>query len=213
MLSMPRRKISYTHEYPYHVFARSNNKENFYLDIEDVWHIFYSHINELKYRFHCEVYAFVLMSNHYHLLLKTPESVDLGKIMHWFQMSISRKINSESERINHVFGGPYQCSQITTNIGFQNVFKYIYRNPIKANLCSKVEEYRYSLLNRDVLKVTSEDGLVVDLALDKSWLNEPTSAEYDEIVRKGLTRGIYKPCARSMKKLDSRFLTQGLAKR
>lgn len=204
---MPRKKVNYTHEYPYHVHARSNNKENFYLDIENVWNIFYYHLNELKIRFNCEIHAFVLMSNHYHLLLNTSEKFNLGQVMHWFQMSVSRSINSETGRVNHVFGGPYRCSQIIKSGGFEYVFKYIYRNPIRAGLCNKVEDYRFSLLNRDPQKLAEASSLLEGLIFSKEWLNwinVPTQKEHDEIIKKALARSVYNPCARSLKKLGLR---------
>ena len=202
---MPRRKIEYTSEYPYHVFARSNNKENFYLSADEIWYLFINHLSELKSRFGCEIYAFVLMSNHYHLLIKTSEQYDLGQIMHWFQMSISRCINSRAERINHVFGGPYQCSQIKNNNSFLNVFKYIYRNPTRANLCENVEDYKYSLINRDTNNLVDKrlESLVSLLIYNnpkwRDWLNEPTSKEYDEAMKKGLAKGVFKAVGKTFK--------------
>src|SRR5690606_22174225 len=131
---MPRKPLLYIHEYPYHVTARSNNKEWFYIAKSLLWEIFISELNSHKEKFGIRIHAFVLMDNHYHLLLSTRGEFYLGEVMQSLQRSIARKINSEAQRINHVFGGAYKGCLINNPIYYAHVVKYIYRNPIKAGL-------------------------------------------------------------------------------
>lgn len=136
---MPREKLIYTPDFPYHVIARSNNKENFYLPKEIMWTIFIQQLNQVVEKYKCMIHAFVLMDNHYHLLISTQEKYDLGVVMQSLQRSVSRIVNSKSKSINHVFGGAYKASIIFYPEYYYNVYKYIYQNPTRAGLVPRVE--------------------------------------------------------------------------
>jgi putative transposase len=144
---MARKKLRITHELPYHITARSNNRESFYLPPNDCWRIFCDRLQSASLRFHFQIHAFVLMANHYHLLGTTSEEFPLPKVMEWLQRSVNRKINDWAGRINHVFGGPYRASLITSEMYYAQALKYIYRNPVTAGVTAKVEHYRFSSLN------------------------------------------------------------------
>lgn len=141
---MPRKKLTYTSEYPYHIVARSNNKEFFYLPKNVVWNIFIRQLRQLNSEFNFQIYGFVLMDNHYHLLASTSNKADLGVIMQRLQLKVSKAINKRAQRINHTFGGPYKASLITNPYSFLHTLKYLLRNPIQAGLTRKVESYKYT---------------------------------------------------------------------
>ena len=64
-------------EYPgaiYHVLSRGNNYQNVFITDDDR-HLFLELLEELSERFKISIYAYVLMSNHYHLLLQTHEKI------------------------------------------------------------------------------------------------------------------------------------------
>ncbi len=192
---MGRKKRVFTDQFPYHVFARSNNKEWFYLSKKEVWNIFISEANQIFNAYGVLVHAFVLMDNHYHLLLTTHQDFNLGVVMCEFQKAVSRKINTKSERINHVFGGPYKASLIQNQADYADIFKYIYRNPVKAGLCELVEDYKYSSLNSDRFIACSHISIFSN-SLPKDlfkWLNTADDELKSESIRKGLARTIYKP--------------------
>ena len=198
---MPRKKLIYTHEYPYHVTARSNNREWFYLSKPKVWKIFVNQLNLSIKKHSIIIHAFVLMDNHYHLILSTDSKFDLGVVMRDFQRSVSRRINSESNRINHVFGGPYKGSLIDNQEYFSNVLKYVLSNPVEAQICDNAEDYRFSTIhNREEIPLTSllnsfysiiptgEDFLL--------WVNEKFDDKYNESIKLGLRKAVYKPTSR-----------------
>ena len=191
---MSRRKTLHSYEYPYHITARSNNKEWFYLDKSLCWSIFCEKLNLASEMFQFQILAFVLMSNHYHLILKIIPEHKLGSIMNWLQTSISREINKKAGRINHIFGGPYKSSLITKTIYYAHVLKYVYRNPVRAGMCENVQTYPYSTLNSKDIKLNLNDSLNISNLLPKeecdylNWLNTPLEKDYDEIIRKGLKK-------------------------
>lgn len=150
---MPKRNLIKTHEFPYHITARSNNREFFPIQMEILWQLIIEKSKHISNNFDAEILAFVLMSNHYHMILKTPRS-NIDKIMEYFQREIAKKSNFTTSRINHFFGGPYRWSIINSQQYFYSVVKYVYQNPLRAGLVQKVEDYKFSTVRQFVFSNT-----------------------------------------------------------
>lgn len=191
---MPRKKLIYTHEFPYHVYARSNNREWFYLPINETWDIFVSELNRTFTEYKMSLHAFVLMSNHYHMLVTADPSYSLGEAMCELQKSVSRRINKVAERSNHVFGGPYKAALIKNSKDFSDVLKYIYRNPVKAGMVDLVEKHPYSTIsnNRMIITPPSQDIINEIPSNMLAWLNSSSDQEKEEKIKKALRRTEFK---------------------
>ncbi|MBY0384630.1 transposase [bacterium] len=191
---MGRNKRIFTEEYPYHVYVRSNNKEWFYLETSEVWEIFVQQINQILKKYNALAHAFVLMSNHYHLILSTSKDYNLGIVMQEIQKSVSRIINHKAGRINHVFGGPYKASLIRSEEHYADILKYIYRNPVRARISSTVQGYAFSSLNDERFLICSHAifgrKIPKDLVL---WLNLEEDEIKNKSIKKGLKRSLFKP--------------------
>ncbi|UYL07782.1 transposase [Bdellovibrio sp. SKB1291214] len=201
---MPRKILIITDEFPYHVTNRSNNRENFYLENPFLWPIFLECLHELKKQFHCEIHSFVLMSNHYHLILSTPRK-NLGEAMKYLHREVARKANKDTQRINHFFGGRYKWSVINREDYYWNCIKYVFRNPVRAGICEKVEGYLFSSLNNSPHKWHWDlaDWFHPEkpkITPDCEWLNEPFQKEIEESIQKGLRRREFSPPKTSTKK-------------
>jgi putative transposase len=204
---MPRKPLIYTHENPYHILARSNNKEWFELPLSECWTIFAAGLNHIQFEYGFSTHLFVLMDNHYHLIGTCCEKHNLGEVMSWFQKYVSRKINARTGRINHIFGGRYKASLIAHPAHFAAVFKYVARNPVRAGICERVEPYGFSTLNSvssSKIVISSAGKWAVDIPLDHidqfRWLNEPSLVEIDEIIRKSLQKTQFKPIGRTIRR-------------
>lgn len=189
---MPRKKLIRCSEFPYHITNRSNNREIFYLEKPLLWTIFLEVLREMEIQFKCEIHAFVLMSNHYHLIVSTPEC-NLGDAMKYLHREVARKANKAAGRINHFFGGRYKWTVIGCENYYWNAVKYVFRNPVKANICMSVEDYRFSSLNsgEDVMlwKLTDFfNDRTKSIELDLGWLNESFTLEADVAIQHGLRR-------------------------
>jgi len=139
----------------YHVTTRSNNKEWFKLPLEEVWKISVASMKKANGAHPAEVAQYVLMGNHYHMLIKTP-NLDLDKFMYFFNKTFSDLLRRKSGQINRMFGGRYRWSIIDNDDYLKTVYKYICQNPIKANLVTKCENYRYSTLWYERRKIRPE---------------------------------------------------------
>jgi putative transposase len=75
----------------YHVLSRGNGRQDIYYDDQDR-HQFLKTIGEMSERFEIDVFAYALMENHYHLLLKTNRA-NLLKSMQWLGLTYTRRFN------------------------------------------------------------------------------------------------------------------------
>jgi putative transposase len=142
---MSRKKLIRSSLLPYHVTARSNNRERFPLELPKMWTILGSECLSASLKFGAQFQSVVLMPNHFHMLVSTPES-DLGSIMNEFMSNLTKITNQMAGRSGHLFGGPYHRSIIENSRYYGHAFKYVYRNPVKAQICERVEDYPYSTL-------------------------------------------------------------------
>jgi putative transposase len=79
--------------------------------------------------------AYVLMGNHYHLLLSTPEP-NLVSGMTWFQGTYTSRYNARHRKSGHLFGGRYKAVLVDDDAGdyFRTVLDYIHLNPVRAGI-------------------------------------------------------------------------------
>jgi putative transposase len=191
---MPRKHLIKTNEYPYHVYNRANNRETFYLNLNCLWPIFLNSLSELQKQFGCDIHSFVMMPNHYHLVISTPHE-NLGDAMKYFHREVARHANRASGRINHFFGGRYKWTVIHNDNYYWHAVKYVLRNPVKAGICESVTEYPYSSLNQNTFKwqivdFFSERSQLIEL--NEVWLNEPMPKEEETAIRLALRRREFK---------------------
>lgn len=188
---MARKPIIRSNEHFYHVTARSNNKENFHLPLEDVWRILIRKLNELQIEFKIQVAGFVLMRNHFHLLILSPEE-DIDRVMYFFMKDSTLRIQKKSGRINRIFGGRYKGSIIETHRYLLNVYKYVYRNPIAAGVCDKAEDYEFSSLHYLIYKKKLPFELYeLLLTPGLNWINQSFKEEESQSIKWGLSRTVF----------------------
>jgi hypothetical protein len=110
--------------------------------------------------------------------------------MNYFMREVARETSRLAGRINQTFGARHHKTLIRDAQYFQDAYKYVYRNPVRAGLCLRVEDYAFStlhgLLGKSRLTVpVVEDTQLFNEEFDErtlGWLNtEPKSGLEDEI--------------------------------
>ena len=140
-------------EYPgavYHTMCRGNNGQATFVS-DKGRRLFLSTLGEACEQTGWWIHAYVLMSNHYHFLLETPEA-NLVAGMKWFQGAYTQRFNAMFQRRGHLFQGRYKAIPVQTSEGleyFRQVSTYIHLNPFRAHLCGgghekPLESYRWS---------------------------------------------------------------------
>ena len=124
-------------EYPgavYHVMLRGNNFQSIY-ETDTDRRRFLQTLEEVCEQTGWRVHAFVMMSNHYHLLLETPEA-NLVAGMKWFQGTYTQRFNSLNKRRGHLYQGRYKALIIEPDESdcFVTVGTYIHLNPFRAQI-------------------------------------------------------------------------------
>ena len=121
---------------------RGINKQRIFEDDED-----YSKLLQTlwKYRKVCEysIYAYCLMSNHIHLLMKEGNE-DLGNTFRRIGSSYVQWYNSKYGRIGPLFQDRYKSEVVEDDRYFLTVLRYIHQNPLKAGIVTRIEEYTWS---------------------------------------------------------------------
>jgi REP element-mobilizing transposase RayT len=101
------------------------------------------YLKEAVLRFGLELYAFVLMGNHYHLFVCTPRA-NLRKAMQYLNGSYAMYFNVRHERSGHLFERRYHAVLIEDRNHYTEVSRYVHLNPVRAGIVERPEQYPWS---------------------------------------------------------------------
>ena len=94
-----------------------------------------------------KILAYCIMDNHAHLLIYTNEIEELSKIMSRVNTAYGIFYNKHTNRVGYVFRNRYYTQQILDEKHLFNTLVYIHKNPVKANMVEKEDDYKYSSYN------------------------------------------------------------------
>jgi putative transposase len=138
-------------EYPgaiYHIMSRGNRSQAIFGGDQD-YQLFLHTLDEACTKTGWRIHAFVLMNNHYHLLLETPEA-NLVTGMKWLQGTYTQRYNSRHKQWGHLLQGRYKALLVDGSGGeyFLIVSNYIHLNPVRAKMFDlkkkRLADYRWS---------------------------------------------------------------------
>ncbi len=126
----------------YHLMVRGVNKQRIFEEEED-YEKFLEYVKHYRKQEAFELYAYCLMSNHVHLLAKEKEKT-ISQSMQSIQSRYAKWYNDKYERVGHLFQSRFRSECVETAGSLLRVVRYIHRNPVKAGMCNRVSEYKYS---------------------------------------------------------------------
>lgn len=126
----------------YHLMSRGNDGQDIYLNDADR-NLFLETVSEMSERFEVDIFAYVLMSNHYHLLVKTRRA-NLKKAMQWFGTTYTRRFNNRNFKKGHLFQVRYKSILVQNDAYAVRLSCYIHRNPLRAGVVSRLIDYKWS---------------------------------------------------------------------
>ncbi len=221
---MPRLARTVFAHLPHHITQRGNRREDVFFDDEDR-ETYLQWLGEYAAKFKVEVAGYCLMSNHIHLILIPSTEDGLQKVLKPLHMRYAQRLNRARQQQGHIWQGRYFSSVLDGDY-FRSCLHYVERNPVRARLSRKAENYAWSsarghcgLANDKLLK--PKPGWrkdLDDINNWSSWLAEPDTEEALLILRRNAMMGL--PCGsekfiRKMEKQagrDLRYKPQGRPK-
>lgn len=144
----------------YHIMARGINRENIFAGDTDkkvISGIISGKIEESD----VDIYAYCIMNNHIHLLLRT-ELDELSAFMKRVNGSYALYYNKERDRIGPVFQGRFKSERVENDAYFWGVLRYIHLNPVKAFIVQRAIDYPWSSMREFITgksKMISEEAM------------------------------------------------------
>lgn len=124
----------------YHVTARGEHRKALYGDDRDRRH-FLELLEEMRKRYRVKVLAYVLMENHYHLMVATPEA-NLSRAMQWLNVSYSVWFNRRRQEVGHVFQGRFKAIVVEGESWGLLLSEYLHLNPIRLKMLGQGKRER-----------------------------------------------------------------------
>ncbi len=172
--------------YPHHVIQRGNNRQQIFATVADYKHLL-SLLEENAKKFEVDVHAYVLMTNHFHLLATPRTEKGLPLLMQAVGRSYVRYFNDLQSRTGSLWEGRYRSTLIETDRYLLACMAYIDLNPVRAGMVAEAFDYAWS--SHGFYVGARSDKLITPHALFWDLANTPFGREaaYADLVRSGVS--------------------------
>ncbi len=123
----------------YHVISRGNQRQNIFHDKPD-HQAYLDRLEHYRNKYQVTVYAFVLMSNHIHLLIETQDT-PLSKFMQGVQFTYAQYYNRKYLKVGHLFQGRYKAILCDRDAYLLELVRYLHLNP--SRMKRRMDPWRY----------------------------------------------------------------------
>ena len=128
---------------PQHIIQRGNNREPCFYAEED-YHRYLNDLNEAALKYQCRIHAYVLMTNHVHILVTPMVENGISQMMQALGRRYVRYINTTYKRTGTLWEGRYKSSLIDSEKYLLVCMCYIELNPVRASMVEHPGEYKWS---------------------------------------------------------------------
>jgi putative transposase len=186
---MPRRARLYLPGIPLHIIQRGNNRQACFFAEED-YRFYLDWLCEYALKAHCRIHAYVLMTNHVHLLLSSDEAQGVGKLMKALGQRYVQYVNRAYQRSGTLWEGRFRSCLTQDEIYLLSCMRYIELNPVRAGMVGHPGEYRWSSYRANAQG--EADGLISPHPVYDSLksANCNSAAVYRELFRFELEPGL-----------------------
>jgi putative transposase len=179
-------------EYPgalYHITSRGNERKAIYLEEEDRLK-FLAMLEDYHDRYGILIHSYVLMNNHYHLILDTPKG-NLVQVMQGINGGYTGYFNRKYGRCGHLFQGRYKGILVEKDKYLVELSRYVHLNPVRASMVKRPEEYKWSSYPGYIARWKEVSWAEYAWVLSKFGNDIKKSKEkYRRYVEEGLKEGI-----------------------
>jgi REP-associated tyrosine transposase len=175
---MPRHPRVHAEGLLYHVMARGNDGQKIFLRQSD-YQAFIEALRTVRQRYPFSLYAYVLMSNHFHLLLEV-DRFPTARILQSLLTGYVRRFNKIHRRRGHLFEGRYKAILCDRDSYLLELVRYIHLNPVRAKLVKRPSDWRWS---GHTEYLGNEKSELIDAGPVLGELK--TAARYEAFIREG----------------------------
>ena len=147
----------------YHLTARGNARQPIYRDDTDR-RDFLELCGAVCDRFHWQAHAYCLMSNHYHLVIETPEA-NLARGMRQLNGVYTQAFNRRHRKVGHLFQGRYTAILVDKDKYLLELARYVVLNPVRAGMVKSAGQYLWSSYRPMIGKSVAPAWLTTDFLL------------------------------------------------
>ena len=197
---MPRRPRSISPNLPVHIVQRGVNRRSVFRHLND-YRSYLAALRETSTEYDVSIHAYVLMTNHVHILANPSHANSISKMMQQLGRKYVCYFNKRHDRTGTLWEGRFRSSVVLSDRYLFACYRYIELNPVRAGLVATAREYRWSSYRANAMLLP--DGILrpsaIWLALGNS--NEERSNryrrifndivyDYDDQIRLALKKGI-----------------------
>lgn len=140
-------------------------------------------LGDMAQRFEIEVFAYVLMDNHYHLLLRTLRA-NLSRAMQWLGVTYTNRFNARHSRSGHLFQGRFKNMLVQNDAYLLQLSYYIHRNPLRAKMVERLADHHWSSYRAYAYGQQAPEWLNTELILSQLVNAEDRHKAYRENTQK-----------------------------
>lgn len=140
---MPRQPRVFVEGFPFHVIQRGNNRQACFFEACD-YEFYLECLQDASEKYECGVHAYVLMTNHVHLLVTPGSKNGLPRMMQSIGRRYVKWVNSHYKRSGTLWEGRYKASVVDSKCYLLACYRYIEMNPVRAGMVGAPYEYPWS---------------------------------------------------------------------
>lgn len=151
---MPRRARAFPNDSVLHVLNRGNERRRLFADDAEYAQFLWI-LDRARRSVPLEIYGYVLMPNHWHLVLRAADVRELSQFMHRLSAThaVVLRRQTASLGLGHVYQGRYRAAVIDTNLRYARTVRYVEANPVRARLVARAEDWPWSSLRERLFGV------------------------------------------------------------
>ncbi|MCK4841423.1 MAG: transposase [Methylococcales bacterium] len=154
---MPRKPRFYLPGVPVHIVQKGNNREAIFFEESD-YSAYLGWLKDALKRYDCQLHAYVLMTNHVHLLVTPKAQESISRMMQYIGRRYVPYINHKYNRTGTLWEGRYKSSLVQEEPYLLACMRYIELNPVRANMVKEASAYQWSSYTFNALG--RHDGLL-----------------------------------------------------
>ena len=192
---MPRQKRLDVAGGIYHALNRGNAREDIFHKEED-YAAFERVLGEGLQRYDVRLFSYTLMPNHWHLVLQPDQDGQMGRMLRWVTATHTLRYHSHYHTAGegHLYQGRFKSFPVADDEHFLSVCRYVERNPLRAKLVKRAQQWRFGSFYRWSEKADRDPKLLSPWPMRRppGWIkrvNEPLTKKELESIRQCVDRG------------------------